>query len=662
MAERVLSAVLRYLSQAVQPLEAAEETDGQLLERFVTRRENAALETLIRRHGPLVLGVCRRLLHDEHDADDAFQATFLILIRKASTLESRPSLAGWLYGVAQRVALNARKARARRPRSERQVEVMVSDRAAEQVNRQELWSLVDAELNQLPDKYRSPLLLCYLEGKTNEEAARELGWPAGSISYRLARGRELLAQRLTRRGVALSAGGIATALSERVALAALPSDLLGRTVTVADALVAKGTVVGVAAAEVSALVEEVMRSMLLTRLKITAAAALAVALLTAGGTALGYRALSNPAPAPTLTARTPLVFTEDLSRLGRHEVQVYAAVKPKAEELKWQQIPWLLDHTEALRIAQQERRPLCVWVSAHDPLDRCCGYAAGLRAGPLSHDDVVRCISEKFVPVALNKFVETNRPFIRSLQRQKDQYQGLWVVSPDGAVLAAHHDRTDRKAWPQEVLAALEAGLTAFGPVEPRQAKPADLQPLRGVAAQRDGSVSLALHIRLLRSIATDPQGDGPVVFDTLTLSAREWARMAPAKVASGAEWTVPETTALKLSRLLSVDSDPTNMPLPEDVTAVRLAGKVQTVENGIAYLLYNGEISGGHVLPGRNKFSGVDATVVGVGAFDPEARQMLSLTLVLEGTFYEDTPPIKENTPRRPAGAVVEWRYARAK
>src|SRR5262249_16385644 len=156
---------------------------------------------------------------------------------------------------------------------------------------------------------------------------------------RLARGRELLAQRLTRRGVALSAAGIATALGEGVALAALPSDLLGQTVTVADALVAKGTVVGVAAAEVSALLQQVMRSMLLTRLKITAAAALAVALLTAGGTALGYRALSNPAPAPTLTARTPLVFTEDLSRLGRHEVQVYAAVKPKAEELKWQQIP-----------------------------------------------------------------------------------------------------------------------------------------------------------------------------------------------------------------------------------------------------------------------------------------------------------------------------------
>src|SRR5262245_17883132 len=141
MTERGLSSFLRYLYRVVRSPGAEEETDGQLLERFVTRRENAALETLMARHGPLVLGVCRRLLHNSHDAEDAFQATFLVLIRKASMLESRPSLAGWLYGVAHRVALNALKARGRRPQSgssERQVDVMVADRSDEQVNRQEL--------------------------------------------------------------------------------------------------------------------------------------------------------------------------------------------------------------------------------------------------------------------------------------------------------------------------------------------------------------------------------------------------------------------------------------------------------------------------------------------------------------------------------------------
>jgi RNA polymerase sigma factor (sigma-70 family) len=658
-----MSAVLRYIYQAVRPPETGEETDGQLLERFVSKRENSALEALMGRHGPLVLGVCRRLLHNSHDAEDAFQATFLILIRKASTLDRRPSLASWLYGVAQRVALNARKGRARRPRpagSERQVEVMIADRSDEQIDRHELWALVDTELNQLPDKYRSPLLLCYLEGKSNEEAACELGWPTGSISYRLARGRELLAQRLSRRGVALSTTAIAAALGEGAALAALPAELSSRTVTVASAVLARGTMAGVAAAEVTALVDGVLKSMFVRKLKVAAVILLALGILGSGGTLLGHRARLDPPPPLPVLVKTPTAFTADLNRLAKHEAQVYAAVKPTAAELKWRQIPWLLDHAEALRQAQQERRPLCVWVAAHDPLNRCCGYAAGLRACPLSNDDVIRCISEKFVPVALNKFVETNRPFVRSLQRQKDQYQGLWLVAPDGKVLAAHHGGTDRKTWPSEVLAFLEAGLNAFGAVEPRQAKPTNLQPFRGVAVQPDGSVSLALHVRFLHSVGNDPQGDGPVVFDTLTLPAEEWTKMAPPQVASGAEWTVPDSIARKFSHLLSGDPDPTRMPLPDDVTAIRLTGRVQTVENGIAYLLYDGEIAG-HRMLGQDTVLGGEAKLVGVGAFDMEARKMLSLTLVWEGTYYQDATPIKETTPRRSSGAVVEWRRTRS-
>ncbi|MGH7225175.1 MAG: RNA polymerase sigma factor, partial [Gemmataceae bacterium] len=165
--------------------------DEQLLERFARRREEAAFAALVRRHGSMVLGVCRRVLRHSHDAEDAFQATFLVLANKAQGLKNPELLANWLYGVAYRTALHARNRSARHDRREREAAAMSVPGNDADSSAQELSRILDEELSRLPEKYRTPLVLCYLQGKTNEEAARLLGWPAGSMSHRLARGREL---------------------------------------------------------------------------------------------------------------------------------------------------------------------------------------------------------------------------------------------------------------------------------------------------------------------------------------------------------------------------------------------------------------------------------------------------------------------------------------
>jgi RNA polymerase sigma factor (sigma-70 family) len=223
---------------------AVEPTDRELLERFHRLRDQAAFEALVRRHGPMVLGVCRRVLHHVHDAEDAFQATFLVLVRRAGSLRDPELLANFLYGVACRVARKARTRLARQSQCERRGTSMPAEDVYSDLAWQELRSVLDEELHALPAKYQAPLVLCYLEGLTNEEAARRLGWPAGSISYRLAKGREMLRHRLARRDQAFSADVLALLLLTRVTAEALPEELF-RT-TVQAALQLAGTTAAVA--------------------------------------------------------------------------------------------------------------------------------------------------------------------------------------------------------------------------------------------------------------------------------------------------------------------------------------------------------------------------------------------------------------------------------
>src|SRR4029077_15436 len=178
MASSPMSEVVRHLRRSVLP-DGAGRTDGQLLADYLSRRDETALAAVVRRHGPMVWGVCRRVLHHHHDAEDAFQATFLVLVRKAASIASRKLLANWLYGVAHQTALNARTARARRKTRERQATPMPEPEAGAREPWHDLRPLLDQELSRLPARYRAPVVLCDLEGATRKEAARQLGVPEG---------------------------------------------------------------------------------------------------------------------------------------------------------------------------------------------------------------------------------------------------------------------------------------------------------------------------------------------------------------------------------------------------------------------------------------------------------------------------------------------------
>jgi RNA polymerase sigma-70 factor (ECF subfamily) len=204
-------------------------TDADLLRRFATDRDQAAFATLVERHGPLVLSVCRRVLGIVQDAEDAFQATFLVLARKAGEIQDPGLLGNWLYGVASRIARKARVALSKRQLHEKQVRLLPSLEVPATLP-DDLGPVLDEELSRLPEKYRAALVLCYLEGKTNEEAARLLQWPIGTVKGRLARARDLLRSRLVRRGVRASALLLATFLgAARARAAAVPGSLAATT-------------------------------------------------------------------------------------------------------------------------------------------------------------------------------------------------------------------------------------------------------------------------------------------------------------------------------------------------------------------------------------------------------------------------------------------------
>ncbi|MBY0522918.1 MAG: sigma-70 family RNA polymerase sigma factor [Gemmataceae bacterium] len=433
MATGQFATVLRHIRQMIEPRAAVEQTDGQLLHRFVHHHEQAAFTTLVERHGPMVLGVCRRVLSDPHDADDAFQATFLVLVRKAGSLKQWGSLGNWLYTVARHLAVRTQAQGAKRRARESEV-VEVPAPADRDPAWQELRPVLDSELDRLPARYRTPVVLCYLEGKTNEEAAQELGCPVGTVKCRLSRARDMLRDRLARRGVTLGAALLAPKLAEQ-ASATVPSALLQIT-TEAATLVAAGNALAAGSVSVRAavLAEGAMKTMFLTKLKTVAALLVVLGLV---GTGAG--ALLSHAPGgqqrPGSAAELPFVAA---APAGAAADSAPAAKDNRANDVKTQR------RLVNKRLAQTIDFP---GFEANTPLKDALEFLSQ------KFDVTITIDSDAFAEIGVQKAEEQSvqlpkmknarlSVLLRRLlsQIRGDRYQGTYVVRPEGVeVTTTYH-------------------------------------------------------------------------------------------------------------------------------------------------------------------------------------------------------------------------------
>ncbi len=299
-----LASTLRRLYRSATHDESQAPTDAQLLERFTAGRDESAFEALVNRHGRIVWSVCRRLLRREQDAEDAFQATFLLLVRRAGSIGRREAVAAWLYRVACRVALRLRAQAARRAVRDQQAARPLAMETEGETLWRDLRPVLDEEVSRLPEKYRLPVILCYLSGHTTEEAARRLGCPRGTVLSRLAWARQRLRGRLARRGLAVSVGALAAVLAEK-ASAVPPGDVLWRTLTAARWLAAgQAAVPGAVSVRAVALMEGVLRAMYWTRMR-TITAMVSLLVLGAAAGFWAYRPVEAGGLSTTKNEATP---------------------------------------------------------------------------------------------------------------------------------------------------------------------------------------------------------------------------------------------------------------------------------------------------------------------------------------------------------------------
>ena len=282
MATSQMKCVIQHLRQAVASADSADLDDGRLLESFIRHHDEAAFRALVRQHGPMVMGVCRRLLDNHHDAEDAFQGTFLVLARKAASVKPAARVAQWLHGVARLAALKARRTARKRKAREKQIASLPEPAFVPQDPCQDLRLVLDQEVSHLPQNLRLPLILCDLEGRSIKEATGQLGWPQGTLAGRLARGRKMLAKRLTRKGLVLSAGSVAFTLSDH-AMAAIPTSLASSTVNAAIIVAGnRGGAIGAVPLAVATLTEGVLQTMKLSKLRTAGVIVLSVLLVAFG--------------------------------------------------------------------------------------------------------------------------------------------------------------------------------------------------------------------------------------------------------------------------------------------------------------------------------------------------------------------------------------------
>jgi cobalt-zinc-cadmium efflux system membrane fusion protein len=336
MANEQLRTFLQRLRRVITPEGASDVSDAQLLERFVSRRDEAAFEVLVWRHGSLVLNVCGRLLRNAEDREDAFQATFLALTRRAGSIGKGEALGSWLYKVAYRVALRVRARAARQATRPEGGLALLAPASTDSEVGPDARPVLDAEINRLPDKYRVPLILCYLQGKTTAEAARQLGCARGTICSRLAWARQRLRRRLTQRGLALTAAGLVAELAPGPAPAALVRATVKAAVLYASGQLSGGALSG----PTVALVEGVLRAMVLSKLKMAVGGLLVLGVLGLGAGLCTQRVLAEKLaveeqPALVRGSDGVRLPTGMLTKLGIQsaEVKLRGMARPRVLEL-----------------------------------------------------------------------------------------------------------------------------------------------------------------------------------------------------------------------------------------------------------------------------------------------------------------------------------------
>jgi len=316
------------LRKAVQA-EGAGLTDGQLLRRYFAHRDEAAFAVLVRRHGPMVLAVCRRLLRRVEDAEDAFQAAFVVLARKGVRIAERQTIGGWLHGVAYHVALDVRRRGARRQTKEQQVEDMPHPLVMPTKDQSELLAVLDREMARLPEKYRLPVVLCELEGRSRKEAARQLDLAEGTLSSRLATARKMLAKRMAGHGAAVTGASLTALFASEAGAVCVPGPLVAATVRAAGGVVSAGVI---------ALAEGVLKAMLLTKIKGAALVLLLAASVGVGTVSLTYRTVAAEpqakADAPRPTARAVSPEKDDLEALRLEVEALRVSLRATRERVK----------------------------------------------------------------------------------------------------------------------------------------------------------------------------------------------------------------------------------------------------------------------------------------------------------------------------------------
>jgi RNA polymerase sigma factor (sigma-70 family) len=342
-------------------------SDQDLLKRYVASKDESAFATLVKRHGPMVWGLCRQMLRHAQDAEDAFQAVFLVLVRKAATIRKQESVGGWLYSVAFRVAKRLRASSARRRAREQPLANGVAA-AVEDLSWRDVQVVLNEELNRLADKYRAPLLLCCLQGKTRDEAAQQLGWSLGTLRGLLDRGRALLRARLLRRGVTLSTTLLAVGVADLSQATAAPASLVSSTVQAASSAAQSAAAAGLVSAQVTALTQGVIQAMFLTKVKSVAIGLVCLALV---GSGIGFVSYSASATETAASAQAgqddqhqatrqakeeldPLKLKKEIERLRRELAETRKELKSAQKLIRELQYQANIARAQALREADRQ--------------------------------------------------------------------------------------------------------------------------------------------------------------------------------------------------------------------------------------------------------------------------------------------------------------------